>query len=91
MTGGEGSGAIAGYMTGTIENCINKATVNGTLSAGGVIGKFGGTIKYCQNYGTIQTTSTTSAGGILGILVGNTKQIKTKYIMCTGTIASIEG
>lgn len=31
------------------------------------------------------------ANNLIRILVGNTKQIKTKYIMCTGTITSIEG
>lgn len=30
------------------------------------------------------------ANGLIRILVGNTKEIKTKYLMCTGTVAGIE-
>jgi len=44
---------------------------------------------------TIETDGTIKNGeylanGLIRIMVGNQKQIKTKYLMCMGTIASIE-
>ena len=64
-----GIAAIAGSLnsTGTIENCINKATVSGNYNTAGIVGYIGsrgGTIKSCANLGNISGSN--NVGGIVG-------------------------
>lgn len=54
---------------GTIENCYNTGTVNGTLYVGGVCGAtYGGAITDCYNTGKVVGSS--NAGGICGMNTG---------------------
>jgi hypothetical protein len=68
VNGGGWVGAFAGLaMNSTIENCVNKATVQGTkVNTGGIAGFAGGAgvIQGCSNYGSISGTQ--SVGGICG-------------------------
>lgn len=61
-----GSGGIAGYSSGIIENCINYAEVHDhDQFAGGIAGLSDGIIKGCSNYGNIYSEAY-CAGGITG-------------------------
>ncbi|MBQ2446234.1 MAG: heparinase II/III family protein, partial [Oscillospiraceae bacterium] len=67
VTGMDKVGGIAGNMggTSTIDNCYNRASVQGRSFVGGVIGMAAKTtIRNCYNTGTI--TATNEAGGIVG-------------------------
>ena len=66
---GSNSGGIVGYLIGgQVENCINKASVNGTSNAGGVVGNLnGGNVINCANEGDID-----ASGGYSGGVVGYT-------------------
>ena len=70
VTGSQYIGALAAYLgyNTTIDRCVNKATVNATVSyAGGLVGYLSeGTsvITNCYNLGTVK--SPLSAGGIAG-------------------------
>lgn len=67
-------GGIVGQATGiapmtngsTIENCVNKATVRGTVNTGGIVGNamWGSVVRGCTNEGLISGTQ--SVGGICG-------------------------
>lgn len=51
---------------GTIENCVNEASLKGHSQVGGIVGtSYGGTIKNCINKGIITGTNS-YVGGILG-------------------------
>ncbi len=68
-----GIASIAGSLnnTGTIENCINKATVSGNYNTAGIVGYMSssnGTVTSCANTGNISGNN--SAGGIVGQLNG---------------------
>lgn len=69
ITGQNYVGAVAGYCSGTIENCENKSTVNGTNYVGGIVGSLSGNIKYCKNSGSI--TGSAEIGGIVGAIVSS--------------------
>ena len=73
-----GNGAVVGRMTksGTIEDCINRATVSGSDSnVGGIVGAAYYTeqdskmiISNCTNYGEVSCTAPVSVvGGIVGL------------------------
>lgn len=70
------TGGICGWNNdgGTIENCYNAGTVNGSMHVGGVCGATtGGTITDCYNIGNVIGSSNT--GGICGMNQGGTKQL----------------
>ncbi|MBR4013759.1 MAG: hypothetical protein IKJ00_05625 [Clostridia bacterium] len=88
-------GGITGVVTGTVENCINYATIEGgDIGDGGIAGNCeGGTLTKCANYGKISGTQ--YVAGIIGRLIGNVSQCLnegeisgTQYI---GGIAGITG
>lgn len=82
-------GGIAGFNQGTIENCVNMATVISTTSyAGGVTGANNGTLKNCHNTGGISGISV--IGGIVG---GNSGKVEncTNIGNLSGTEHSIGG
>ena len=64
-------GAISGYSTGRINNCINKAdVVSSNTRAAGLVGYLGdgGVVASCANMGDISTTSTSNASYLAGIV-----------------------
>ena len=68
-----GIAAIASSLnsTGTIENCINKATVTGNYNTAGIVGYMSnsnGTVTSCVNTGNISGSN--SVGGIVGQFYG---------------------
>ena len=68
-----GIGAIVGSLnsTGTIENCINKATVSGNNNTAGIVGYMSnsnGTVTTCANTGKISGSN--NVGGIVGQFYG---------------------
>lgn len=75
-TSGSYAGGIAGYFSGTMENCVNRATVEGgssTSAVGGLVGNgYNENIRASYNVGTIKGNySSTCAGGIKGDGSGN--------------------
>ena len=78
VKGGTYVGGIASQNYGTIQNCINKASIaaeaSNTVMAGGIVGYNYATIENCANQGKITAESTASmmstvhAGGIAGKL-----------------------
>ena len=73
---------IAGYNRGTISQCANMATIQGTI-AGGIAGENHGTITNCYHQGNIYATSGYGAyylGGIAGI--ENGVSISNVYAFC---------
>lgn len=72
IVGNQRAGGIAGYNHGTIDNCVNKASVTACV-AGGIAGFndghiYSGKITNCENNGTITSTDATEgyAGGVVG-------------------------
>ncbi len=68
-----GIAAIVGSLnsTGTIENCINKATVSGNNNTAGIVGYMSnsnGTVTSCANTGKISGSN--NVGGIVGQFYG---------------------
>ena len=68
-----GIAAIVGQLggSGTIENCINKATVTGNYNTAGIVGYMSnsnGTVTSCVNTGNISGSN--SVGGIVGQFYG---------------------
>jgi hypothetical protein len=59
-------GGIAGYFTGSIENCLFSGTVSGDREVGGLVGQawWFDNIKNCTNKGAV--TGSNSVGGIAG-------------------------
>lgn len=80
VSGNTATGAIAGNVSGVVDNCHNvNTTVTGTESVGGISGiiRTGGVISNCTNSGTISSTAApasasnsnknvTGIGGIVG-------------------------
>ena len=75
-----GIAGIVGTMndgtTGTVENCVNKATISGTQNVGGIVGYVADgnyasskEITGCVNTGTVSSNSY-NAGGIVGYING---------------------
>ena len=69
-------GAMNDGTTGTVENCVNKATISGTQNVGGIVGYISSgytagkrVIQNCANYGDISPTGN-DAGGIVGNVSG---------------------
>lgn len=73
VSGGERTGAIAGYNDGVILNCNNNASVITPINGntGGIVGyNYSGSIVNCMNSGAISTGSF-SIGGIAGYNAGS--------------------
>ena len=81
--------------------CIGKITNIVTMNAKGLIKTVNGNYVLAEMPNkidvrlTIETDGAVKNGeylanGLIRILVGNYKEIKTKYLMCSGTIVSIE-
>ncbi len=80
ITGGTYVGAFAGFNSGTIENCINRAQVTtlysntdmGGAAIGGFAGRNNGTIQNSINYGKVYYPNATTSvgGGIAGSNIG---------------------
>ena len=74
-----GVAGLLGTMYGTagvIENCVNKAEINGSQNVGGIVGYITGgyssaskTIKNCVNEGNVKSVSN-NAAGIVGYVSG---------------------
>ncbi len=75
---------IVAYNRGTISQCANMATIQGTI-AGGIAGENHGTITNCYHQGKIYATSgyegTYYLGGIAGIIAKG-KSISNVYAFC---------
>ena len=93
--GNEAAGIVAYLNRGTVENCVNNATVTGTASGknsfGGITGKIEyGTIKNCVNNGEISVAGN-YAGGIAGYGYDNTAVITDSYNTANVTAANQAG
>ena len=85
VDGNMSTGGIAGYASGDISNCENRAAVKGTRSLGGVVGSYvgAGSITSCANYGTV-TGSESIVGGMVGSFDFGTIQNSANYGDITG-------
>ena len=80
-------GGIAGYASGNISNCENRATVKGKIILGGVVAIYdnsGNSITSCANYGAV-TGPAFNVGGMVGNFVSGTIQNCANYGDVTGT------
>ena len=60
------TGAIVGYNTGKVLNCINNSPVYSNLNnTGGVVGKNEGYVFNCYNFGNVNCTAN-ATGGVVG-------------------------
>jgi glucan-binding YG repeat protein len=58
-------GGVAGYVSGTVENCFVTGTISGAIGTGGVVGHlYSGTVQNC--YSTATVSGGTNVGGVLG-------------------------
>ena len=65
-------GGIVGANKGSVSNCINKATIYGTVCRiGGICGDNMGTISSCSNYGDVKLTNNVDAVGMMGGIAGD--------------------
>ena len=64
------SGIGAWVYDCTIEGCANYGDMTGANRAGGICGNFSGTMTDCTNNGNVTSTGNGAAGGIIGILGG---------------------
>ena len=83
-------GAMNDGTTGTVENCVNKATISGTQNVGGIVGYVSSgnnaatkSITGCVNTGRI-TSNGNNAGGIVGYISG---QVTVDSCYNRGTVA----
>ena len=77
-------GGVCGFNDdGTISDCYNSGTINGTLvfytSIGGVCGSNNGTISNCYNSGTINGTENGESTGVGGVCGWNNGTISNCY------------
>ncbi len=69
------SGAVVGTNSGSVLNCVNFATITGSVSdIGGVVGSNSGTVRNCANEGTMTMTSS-GLEGIGGVVGRTTKSV----------------
>ena len=65
ISGNENVGGVVGnMMAGTVENCYNTGTVNGSSNIGCLVGKNNGNVKNCYNTGNVSGSS--NVGGVVG-------------------------
>ena len=99
ITAVRGLGGIVGRMTisGTIENCVNEASVNGSdANVGGIVGAAYYTavgsemyITNCKNYGAVTCTAGV-AGGIAGLSAANVSGCE-NHAVITGNGTDVAG
>lgn len=69
-TTGSSAGGIAGYSSGTVQNCYNTANIKALRNVGGIVGWNTGKVQNCYNTGDITDTEIywmePPAGGIVG-------------------------
>lgn len=67
VSGAKYTGALAGSLSGKINNVVNYATVSGAGNLGGVVGNSKSTslVENCKNYGNVNGTSWNN-GGVVG-------------------------
>ena len=70
-------GGVAGYNTGTIQNCYNTGAVSATGYVGGVAGFNIGTIQNCYNIGAVSGEG--YVGGVAGWNYGTNAKIANCY------------
>ena len=69
VTGGQYTGTVAGYNTGTIQNCnVLSGNVTGSSTIGGVAGISVGVVQDCSVAVLVDASS--ASGGVIGGLVG---------------------
>ena len=70
VNGSGSTGAIAGINGGLVENCLGKADVSSSITAGGIVGynETYGTVSSCVNTGNV--SGSVDAGGIVGCNYG---------------------
>lgn len=94
-------GGIVGYINGTVEYCVNRATVTSSATNnyynGGVVGGIAnGNISYCVNYGTVECTVKAKKGcawigGICGQLDNWQDPVSTvEYCVNFGTVTNYD-
>ena len=67
VTGTGNVGGVCGYNSGTITNCYNTGTVEGSYYTGGVCAANSGMIMNCYNTGSVTGTGTVNyVGGVCG-------------------------
>jgi len=64
ISGGNYTGNIAGYNTGTIQNCFMTGTINGRNYTGGIVGYNGSMVQNCYVTGNISGNA--YSGGLVG-------------------------
>ncbi len=71
------TGAIAGMVYGTVQNCTNCANVSGQQDVGGIAGRTwgGAVIDGCTNKGSVTATTSSFTGGIVSWMY-NTSTVK---------------
>ena len=99
ITAVRGLGGIVGRMTisGTIENCVNEASINGSdANVGGIVGAAYYTavgsemyITNCKNYGAVTCTAGV-AGGIAGLSAANVSGCE-NHAVITGNGTDVTG
>ena len=99
ITAVRGLGGIVGRMTisGTIENCVNEASINGSgANVGGIVGAAYYTavgsemyITNCKNYGAVTCTAGV-AGGIAGLSAANVSGCE-NHAVITGNGTDVAG
>ena len=94
VSGGNNLGGIAGYSLGTIDNCINQATIMAktaqTVFVGGIVGQNYGLVTDCINRGSI--IANRQVGGIVGNNAATGNSISTiNGVINLGDIKNIPG
>lgn len=85
--GGRGAIAgIAGFNAGTIENCINYASVTAEEASAGIASLNMGTVRNCVNIGVI-----TSSGEVVGITSENIGTIENCYYLAETETDNFDG
>lgn len=64
-------GGVVGLNAGTVSNSVSSVTVTGNGTVGGVVGRNEGTVTACSSSGSVTGSSSTCAGGAVGISVFN--------------------
>lgn len=88
ISGNEQVGGICGNNSGTVENCTNNASVNGSSCfVGGIVGYNSKTVLGCTNNGEVRS-SVHTVGGSVGGIVGNSRAGTISKCTNTGVITA---
>jgi len=87
FSGDDNVGGVVGTMiAGTVENCYNTGTVNGSSNIGGLVGKNNGNVKNCYNTGNVSGSS--NVGEVVGY---NTDTVTNCYYLADSETDAING